>query len=191
MNRIHQLDPARSTGETKELFEGVKSKFGKTSNAIRVLGNSPAALKGYLGLSRALADGVLPARLREQIALTVAEINGCGYCLSFHTLAGRAAGLSEQDVIAARCSNAVDGKSDAALKLARAIALHRGQIADRDLQAARGAGLNDAEMVEVALHVGLNTMTNFLNNVARTVIDFPEVRPGYFSDDTPAAATAR
>jgi len=158
---------------------------------MRVLGNSQAALKGYLGLSGALADGVLPTKLREQLALAVGEINGCGYCLSYHTLTGRMAGLSEQDVIAARRSTAVEKKSNAALKLARSIALHRGQIADTDLQAARSAGLNDAEIVEVILHVGLNTVTNYLNNAARTVIDFPEVTPGDFSSETPAAAVAR
>ena len=55
---------------------------------MRVLGNSPAALEGYLSLSAAIARGVLPARVREQIALTVAEINDCGYCLSAHALIG-------------------------------------------------------------------------------------------------------
>ena len=79
------------------------------------------------------------------------------------------------------------GLADAALKLARAIALQRGHIATEDLQSARAAGLKDAEIVEVIQQVALNTLTNFTNNVARTVLDFPEVKPGELEAE-PAAA---
>ncbi len=178
MNRIHQTDPAAATGKAQQLFTAVQGKLGFVPNLVRVLGNSPAALEGYLGLSGALAGGVLAAKLREQIALAVGEINGCGYCLSAHTLLGGKAGLDQDDILAARRSTATSDKSDAALKLARAVTLQRGHIADTDLHAARSAGLNDAEIVEVVQHVALNILTNYTNNVARTVIDFPEVEPG-------------
>jgi uncharacterized peroxidase-related enzyme len=178
MNRIHQTDPTTSTGKAEQLFTAVKGKLGFVPNMMRVLGNSPAALEGYLNLSGALASGVLAPKLREQIALAVAEINGCGYCLSAHTLLGGKAGLAAGEILAARNSAAADSKSDAALKLARAVTLQRGIIADSDLQAARVAGLNDAEIVEVVQHVALNILTNYTNNVAQTVIDFPEVKPG-------------
>ena len=178
MNRIHQTDPTTSTGKTGQLFSAVKSKLGFVPNMMRVLGNSPAALEGYLNFSGALAGGALAPQLREQIALAVAEINGCGYCLSAHTLLGGKAGLNAEEIRSARKSSAADSKSDAAIKLARAVTLQRGVIADTDLQAARIAGLNDAEIVEVVQHVALNILTNYTNNVAQTVIDFPEVKPG-------------
>ena len=178
MNRIHQTDPATSTGKAGQLFTAVQSKLGFVPNMMRVLGNSPAALEGYLNLSGALAGGVLAPKLREQIALAVAEINGCGYCLSAHTLLGGKAGLAADEILTARNSAAADSKSDGALKLARAVTLQRGMIADSDLQAARVAGLNDAEIIEVVQHVALNILTNYTNNVAQTIIDFPEVRPG-------------
>jgi hypothetical protein len=41
-------------------------------NLFRLVSNSPAALQGYLGLSRALSKGALPAATRERIALAVA-----------------------------------------------------------------------------------------------------------------------
>jgi uncharacterized peroxidase-related enzyme len=178
MNRIHQTDPTTSTGKAGQLFTAVQGKLGLVPNMMRVLGNSPAALEGYLNLSGALAGGVLAPQLREQIALAVAEINGCGYCLSAHTLLGGKAGLATDEIISARKSAATDSKSDAALKLARAITLQRGVIADSDLQSARAASLNDAEIVEVVTHVALNILTNYTNNVAQTVIDFPEIKPG-------------
>jgi len=178
MNRIYQTEPTTATGKTGQLFNTVQNGLGFVPNLMRVLGNSPAAIEGYLGFSATLAGGMLPAKLREQIALAVAEINGCGYCLSVHTLLGGKAGLTQQEILAARRSSATDGKSDAALKFARNVTLQRGDIADTDLQAVRSAGLNDGEIVEVVQNVVLNILTNYTNNVARTVIDFPEVKPG-------------
>jgi uncharacterized peroxidase-related enzyme len=178
MNRIRQTDPAHATDKTKRLFDAVQARLGFVPNLMRVFGNSPAALEAYLNFSGALTRGVLPAQLREQIALAVSEINGCGYCLSAHTLSAGKAGLSHEDILAARRSTAANDKSDAALKLARTVALQRGHIADADLQNARSAGLNDAEIVEIVQHVALSTLTNYTNNVARTVLDFPEVKPG-------------
>ena len=178
MNRIHQTDPARATGKAKELFEAVQARLGSVPNLMRVFGNSPAALEAYLNFSGALMHGVLSAKLREQLALAIGEINGCDYCLSAHTLSGGKVGLGPDDIAAARRSSAINDKSDAALKFARAVALQRGQIADADIHAARSAGLNDAELVEIVQHVALNTLTNYTNNVARTVLDFPPVKAG-------------
>lgn len=188
MNRIQLLNPAQSEGKTKVLFDVVKGKLGKVPNGIRVLANSASALEGYLCLNRALAGGVLPAALREQIALAVGDINACGYCLSLHIHTGGLAGLSPQDIASARFANAANGKADAALKLARSITLQRGQISDADIQAARTAGHSDAEIVEIILHVGLNTITNYINNVARTVIDFPQLEPRGSRETDPATA---
>jgi hypothetical protein len=58
------------------------------------------------------------------------------------------------------------------------VTLQRGHIGDADLQAARSASLSDAEIVEIVQNVALNIFTNSVNNVARTVIDFPEVKAG-------------
>jgi len=178
MNRITQLDPARATGKTRQLFDGVQTKLGGVPNIFRVLGNSPAALEGYLNFSGALAGGLLDARVREQIALVVAEGNSCSYCLSAHTFIGGKAGLTEKDMADARQTNAASGKADAVLKLALSILVQRGEISDGALQSARAAGLTDGEIVETIANVAVNIFTNYINHVARTVVDFPEVKPG-------------
>jgi len=91
-----------ATGKARQLFDGVQAKLGLIPNLFRVFGNSPAALEGYLSFSGALASGVLNAKVREQIALAVAEMNYCGYCLSAHTYIGGKVGLSESEITAAR-----------------------------------------------------------------------------------------
>ena len=178
MSRITQLDPAQATGKTKQLFEGVEHKLGIVPNLFRVLGNAPAALEGYLNFSGALAGGSLNAKVREQIALDVAEGNLCGYCLSAHAFIGGKVGLTEKDIADARHASAATDKTDAILKLARSIVVQRGEVSDAELKQARASGLTDGEIVETVANVALNIFTNYVNHVARTVVDFPEVKPG-------------
>jgi len=186
MNRIAQLDPASASGRTKQLLDAVQAKLGIVPNLARVLANAPAALEGYLNFSGALADGSLTAKAREQISLTVAESNLCGYCLSAHSFIGGKVGLTEKEIADARHANAATDKADAILKLARSIIVQRGEISDADLKAACASGLSDGEIVETVANVALNIFTNYLNHVAGTVIDFPEVKPGngYVAEDS-------
>ncbi len=178
MNRIAQLDPKAATGKTKQLFDAVQTKMGVVPNMVRVMGHAPAALEGYLGFSGALSQGSFDGKLREQIALTVAETNLCGYCLSAHSFIGSRLGLNAADIESARNASAAISKNDAVLKLARSIVLQRGEIADSDVAAARSAGLGDSEIMETVANVALNIFTNYVNHVARTVVDFPAVLPG-------------
>lgn len=190
MTRIPTLDPTQATGKARELLDAVKQKLGVVPNMMRVLAQAPAALKGYLDFSGALAGGSLDARTREQIALTVAEANLCGYCLSAHSFIGGKLGLTAAAVTAARQANAESPRTDAILKLARALVVQRGEPTDANLRAARDAGLGDGEIVEIVANVGLNIFTNYLNHTARTVVDFPNVEPGVLAPQPAASAHA-
>lgn len=178
MNRITQLEPADATGKTKQLFDGVQAKLGIVPNLFRVLGNSPAALEGYLNFSGALAGGVLSAKVREQIALAVAEINDCSYCRNAHAFIGGKVGLTAREIADARQVSATDERTAAILDLARSIVVQRGELSETEFKAARAAGLTDAEIVETTANVALNILTNYVNHIARTVVDFPEVPSG-------------
>ncbi len=88
---------------SQPLLEAVKKQIGAAPNMFRLISNSPAALEGYLGLYGALGKGALPAPTRERIALAVAELNGCGYCLSAHTYLGKnLAKLDDAEITANR-----------------------------------------------------------------------------------------
>jgi uncharacterized peroxidase-related enzyme len=174
VNRIAQLDPAQASSRTKQLFADVQSKLGVVPNLLRVLGNAPAALEGYLNFSGALDAGSFNAKLREQIALTVAGSNLCNYCLSAHTFIGRRAGLTEKEIADAGHAISATPKTAAILKFARDIVVQRGEVSDADLEQARASGLTDGEIVETVANVALNIFTNYVNHVARTVVDFPK-----------------
>ena len=162
----------------------MQAKLGVVPNLFRVLGNSPAALEGYLNFSGALAGGVLNAKVREQIALAVAEINDCTYCRSAHTYIGGKAGLSEREIADARKVSATDEHTADILNLARSIVVQRGELSDTEFKTARAAKLTDAEIVETTANVALNLLTNYVNHVARTVVDFPEVKAGEVAAET-------
>lgn len=157
-------------------LNAVKAKLGKAPNLYLLTSNSPAALEGLLSLSGALSNGALDAATRERIALAIANVNGCDYCNSAHTfLAKNVAKLSDDEIAKNREGRSGDSKADAAVILARKVAVARGEVTDADVDAARKAGLSDAELVEIVAHVALNTYTNYLNEVFKTVVDFPAV----------------
>jgi uncharacterized peroxidase-related enzyme len=177
-NRIPPLDPKSATGKTKQTFDGMVARFGFVPNLFRVLGNAPAALEAYFNFSGALHGGTLDTRVQEQIGLAVAESNLCDYCLRAHVILGRNVGLTEDEIENAIRAKAVNAKTDAIMKLARGIIVERGEISDLELERARAAGLTDGEIVEVVANVVLNIFMNYLDHVARTVVDFPDVNRG-------------
>lgn len=178
MTRIQPINYEQSTGKAKELLDAVKAKLGMTPNMMKTMAQSTAVLEAYLNFSGALGGGKLSARLREQIALITAEINGCGYCASAHTAIGKMVGLGEDAILAARNGNAADAKTDAALKFAGAVIVNRGEVSDADLQAVKSAGFSDGEIGEIIANVALNIFTNYFNEIAKTDIDFPKVQLG-------------
>ena len=161
---------------SRPLLEAVKRQLGIVPNLFRLVSNSPVALEGYLGVLGALNKGVLPAPTRERIALAVAEINGCNYCLSAHTYLGKnVAKLDDAEITANRSGASNDPKADAAVRFAAKIARERGHVSEDDVRAVKLAGYDDAQVVEIVQHVALNTWTNYINEVAKTEIDFPVV----------------
>jgi uncharacterized peroxidase-related enzyme len=158
------------------LLQAVKKQLGVVPNMFRTIANSPAALEGYLGLSGALGKGTLEPLTRQRIALAIAEVNGCDYCASAHTYLGKnLSKLPDAEIAANRNGGSIDVKADAAVRFAVKLAQLRGHPSDADVQAVRNAGYTDAQVIEIVLHVALNTLTNYVNETVKTEIDFPAV----------------
>lgn len=178
MSRISSVDRNTTNDSVRRNFDAIEQQLGMVPNMMRTMAQSPAVLEGYLGFGAALRRGRLPASLQEQIALAVAEINSCDYCLSAHTALGRGVGLSDDQIFASREARSSDPKAAAALHLARAVVERRGDLRDQDLASVRTAGYNDGDIAEIIAHVALNVFTNYFNRAARTEIDFPLVAAG-------------
>jgi uncharacterized peroxidase-related enzyme len=163
---------------SRPLLETVRARFGVVPNMFRLIANSPAALEGYLGLNGPLIKGALDSKTRERIALAVAELNACSYCLSAHAFLGkRFEQLDEAEVEANRKGSSKDRKADAAVRFAAKLINARGQVRKEDVDDVRMAGYSDGEIVEIVAHVAMNIFTNYVNEAFCTAIDFPLVRP--------------
>ena len=163
---------------SQPLLQAVKAQLGVAPNLFRLVANSPAALEGYVSMFAALGKGRLPAPTRERIALAVAEINGCDYCLSAHTYLGREVAKLDDarnhrqpqrrvERHPGRCGGALRGQGRRASRPRER----------RGFPCSQAAGYNDAQIIEIVQHVALNTWTNYVNSVAQTEIDFPSSGP--------------
>jgi uncharacterized peroxidase-related enzyme len=178
MSALPQVEPTEAVGETATLLAEVRKSLGSVPNMAKAMANSPALLKGYMGLHSALAGGALPAAVRERLALATAEYNRCAYCLSAHTLLARnVAKLDRDEIERARQAESADPHAAALLALSDAIASGRGTIDETAIKAARAAGVTDAEIAEVIGNLALNILTNYFNIVADVDNEFPLVTP--------------
>jgi len=178
MARLTEVSDTAAGPEAAALFTAIKGKIGMVPNLYRVAANQPAVLTGLLGLGEALGRGSFDARTREAIALTVAGANACDYCASAHAAISAELKVAPETVTAHLAGRSGDPHTAAILRLAKAIVAAKGIVADADLDAARTAGLSEADIVETVGNVVANTFTNYLNHVAATDIDFPVISAG-------------
>lgn len=178
MPRIQTLDTKTAPAETQQTLSNVQKMLGATPNLFRTVAHSQVTLDALAGLFVTLGKGQLKARTREAIALHVAELNGCDYCLSAHTALGKGAGLTDGELSGARTGQSADAKTRALLRFTEAVVTRRGDVSNAELAAVRDAGATDAEVLETIANVVLNIFTNYVNVIAETDIDFPVVRAG-------------
>ena len=167
---IEQADP-----ESAQKLSAMKAKIGMVPNVVATLANSPAALNLYLASSHALSGGRLTARQREMIALVIGQLNQCNYCVSAHTMIGKGAGLSSEEMLDARHGKAKDPMDNAIAQVASKLVTKRGFLTPEDIAQAKAAGLDDGLIIEIIANLVHNTLTNYTNHVAQTEIDFPQV----------------
>ncbi len=171
MSRI-ALNSNDSTG----LLARIHQAFGATPNMFKAVSNSPAALESMWGSFGALGGGKLGAKLGEHIAVAIADRNDCEYCLAAHTVLGRQAGASAEEMGAAQAGQSSDPKTAAALRFALAVVNNRAKIDDGQVEELRAVGFGDEEIMEIMAHVALNLFTNYVNVAFKVPLDFPAVK---------------
>lgn len=80
--------------EGEALYE--KAFFAKTS-ALQAL--APEAFNTFIAFStEAVAEGVLSVKEKEIIAVAIAHITGCPYCIELHVASAKAAGVTKEQL---------------------------------------------------------------------------------------------
>lgn len=175
MARINLVTTESANSEQKALLDAIQSQLGMVPNFLKAFANSPDALRAFLGLHGIANAGSLDLQTRERIALALAQQNSCEYCLSAHSAIGRKAGLNNVEIEANRAGTSRDDKAAVAVKFARSLVAHMGEITTAELLEMRDTGYSEADIVEVITHVGMNILTNILGKAGRIDIDFPKV----------------
>jgi AhpD family alkylhydroperoxidase len=145
---------------------------GEVSNMLRTMAHSPCALQGFVEFKRALNVGRLSAKIREQIALAVAQTNLCEYSLTEHAHRAALLGLTPEEIRESRAARARDWGTDVVLRFARDLAARRGEFSVVEL---RESGCNNEDIIELMALVALNVFENYINDVALTEVDFPKL----------------
>lgn len=175
MSHLPLVAPASTSGDQEVLFNQINGAFGTVPNMFKAIGNSSAALESMWTSFGALGKGVLGAKLGEQIAVLVADINRCEYCLAAHTALGQNAGVSAETMAAAQAGNSSDPKIQTALDFAAKLVKERANVSQSDIDTVRSAGFSDEEIAEILAHVALNIFTNYTNVAFDVPVDFPKV----------------
>jgi AhpD family alkylhydroperoxidase len=122
MQTIQSIPIEDIDGSTLRLLALENAQRGSSKticNMYLAMAASPRALEGYAEFRHALAGGKLSPRLREQIALVVAQANHCDYSLAQHVSDAVDLGMNTEEIQNARRARANDAKTLAALQVAR------------------------------------------------------------------------
>lgn len=177
MPRLATIAPDQAKDDLKPIYDDIKKHMGgKVFNIFQNMGNSPITLKAFVDLSTAGAHTSFNPKVRELIALVVAQANNCQYCLSAHTAGGTAVGLDSKQIIEGRKGESADAKTKAILNFAKIVVEKRGKVTEQDVTTLKSAGVSDKEVVELILLIVVNMFTNYFNHIVDPKVDFPEAQ---------------
>jgi AhpD family alkylhydroperoxidase len=153
------------------VLRGALATAGQLPNFLGVLAGSPAALRGYARFRSELRHGSLPPQTLERIALAVAEHRGSQPGIATHTRSARLAGLSLDEIAAARHFESADLREAALLRYLRALVQERGNPPVHLHEEAREAGWTDEQLIESIAIVALQSFTAMINVAGDVPVD--------------------
>lgn len=141
------LTPHTAPPASRPVLEALAADLGVLPNMAATIAVSPALLRGFDGLRRAVLSGDLDPVAREVAGLAVGVAVDNRYGVAFHSTALDRLGLDPDDLRELRAGRPpAHPKLAAVHHFARTIVLTRGRA---DAAAARAAGLTDGEMLEI------------------------------------------
>jgi len=156
----------------KPILQELQEKYGFIPNLFATFAEAPAVLEAYLALSAALEKGTLEPEERQIVLIAASVENICTYCVAAHSATARMQNVPAGVLHAIRTSTPLpDKKLDALVTLTRRVVRRRGHVSDAEVAQFLDAGYTEAQLLEVIGHVGLKTISNYVNHVAGTPLD--------------------
>lgn len=153
-------------------LQEMKKKIGMIPNIFGAMANSLEVLEGFQSMKEKTQSFSLSAALQEKMALFVAELNHCDYCIAAHTAMAKGEGLSEEQILQARKGNDTDAKYQAILSFTKEVVEKKGHVSSEQVELLKSAGVSDQEIVEITMIISLNIFTNYFNHIVDTEVDF-------------------
>ncbi len=172
MTNFNAYAPDNAPAQSRELLGHWQEKMGFVPNAVGIMAESPALLKGYAELRDAYANGLFSPTERAIIHMTVSSLNGSEYCIAMKSAWCEKSGVSKDIVNALRDERPLKEPKLEALRLfVMAVMKKMGRTDARDLDAFYKAGYSKAHVMEVILGVSLGTIGNLVNHIAQPELD--------------------
>lgn len=89
MTRIKTIKPADSTGQLKEIYNGLMASRGKIAEVHKMHSLNPEALRSHMDFYMTIMFKKSPLKRaqREMLGVVVSVTNGCEYCRLHHSAA--------------------------------------------------------------------------------------------------------
>lgn len=152
--------------EVREILAGALTRDGRPINIFAMLAHNPRIMKRFNVLGGGLlTKGLLPARERELVILRVGWNARAVYEFGQHTVIGRQAGLTDEEIAAVCGVGAHDWSPADHLLLTMADELCAEDCVSDDTFAALAERWNEAELVELVVCAGFyRLVSGFLNS---------------------------
>ena len=82
-------------------------------------------------------------------------------------------GYTEEAVLDFRRGKSSDPKEQSMINFIHKVLANKGNVAPAVIEDLRSHGFSESDIVEIIANVAINNFTNYFNNAAATVIDFP------------------
>lgn len=172
MSRLNVPSADELSAAARGTLDQVGAQFGFVPNMFATLASNPAVLDLVM-TAQTKGNRLLDAKTRHTIALAVSEANGCDYCLALHAAGSRQGGMTTEDVELSKAGSSVDPRRAAVARFAKQVIETRGHVSDADLAAVKGAGYTDPQILAIVTLAVRALLTNYINNVNKTVVDIP------------------
>lgn len=156
----------------RDTLDRVEKSAGMIPNLAWIMAEAPALIKGYFTLNDLFEESSFSASECQIISLCISHWNQCHYCVPAHSFLARQAHVATEVVAAIREDRPIpEERLEALRRFIYTLLEKRGWVEESDLQDFYNAGFTQRNVLEVILGIGLNTLSNYTNHIAKTPVD--------------------
>ncbi|MDI5985919.1 carboxymuconolactone decarboxylase family protein [Halomonas sp. M4R5S39] len=160
--------------KARPLLEKANDKLGFVPKMYEGMAKAPGVLDTYLhGYELFRQESGFAPPEQEVVLLTISRLNGCGYCMSAHSMLAEKMSRVPADVIEAiREDQPIpDARLAALSEFTRVMFETRGMPTRNDVKAFLEAGFEEAQVLQIVLALAVKTLSNYANHVNHPELD--------------------